>query len=176
MGDSHVVPMIEEIKIVTAWDKNFSYEANEKRIKKEGGCKYYSFLKYEEGAYTTSMSAAHGYAYNINTELIIDGEKLNSPHTTVFPWMGYNDIISMDKYPNLENTVSVYIKKVLSKFYKSKVIFVYPIKNIVINSNLDHLENYKKYCNMLKNKCLDMGLNEPIDIYDVIKDVFYKQF
>lgn len=103
-------------------------------------------------------------AYSINFIDNIDLDKYNSNNYNSIFCFGTADIYrANNKNQNLES-VDIYLNKLIKSFDKSNIIIAYPPKILNFQYNDKYSHVYLNWCELLKNRCIEVGINEPIDL------------
>lgn len=112
----------------------------------------------------------------------------NSEDSIVMPWFGYIDIKNwlpqkgLSNYKSVEDVVDIYVNKTLKKFDRSKIFFINPMPQfeVVIASKWanfssdpaidfeDRHSMHLEFSKTLKDKCLSVGLEEPINVSQIL--------
>jgi hypothetical protein len=112
----------------------------------------------------------------------------DSSENIIMPWLGYIDIKNylpnkkLKNYKNVNQVIDIYFENVLKKFNNSKIIFVKPMpqfevivtarwRNFSSDPNISFEERHEahlEFCSTLENKCKIFGLNDPIDISNIL--------
>lgn len=112
----------------------------------------------------------------------------DSEESVVMPWLGYIDIKNwlpqkqLKNYKNVDEVVDIYVEKTLSKFKKSKIIFLTPMPQfeVIISARWanfssdpaiefeDRHTTHLEFIESLKNKCNAMKIQDPIDISKIL--------
>lgn len=144
-------------------------------------------IKYDEKKLSIASTPGRS-ALNFDYDFYDYVDSWDKENSVVMPWFGYIDIKNWLPQKNLKNykdvneVVDIYVDKTVNKFKKSKIIFINPMPQFVViiaarwanfSSDPDvpfeerhsmHLE----FTSALKDKCLKMGLAEPIDISKIL--------
>lgn len=108
--------------------------------------------------------------------------------STVMPWLGYIDVKNylpnkkLKKYVPVHDVVDTYVENTLKSFKKSKLIFINPMPQfeVVVTARWrnfsgdpdipfeDRHEEHLLFSKALKEKCLSVGLEEPIMIEKIL--------
>lgn len=112
----------------------------------------------------------------------------DSEESLIMPWLGYIDIKNwlpqknLKNYKNVNEVVDIYVEKTLKWFKKSKIIFLTPMPQfeVVITARWanmssdpaiefeDRYSTHLEFVEALKNKCISVGIQEPISVSKII--------
>jgi len=122
--------------------------------------------------------------YNYDSHDIL--KKFNKDNSIVMPWLGYIDIKNwipdktLKNYKDAKEVVEIYFENTVKRFPNSKIIFINPVPQFEIiiaqasfksDKAIDfekRHESHLEFTEILKNKCIDNGLEIPMDIANIL--------
>lgn len=209
LGDSHAGKLayclpdffIEKVKNLShTWsDHHFITEVYDYKKLDDGSMAHASirdFLKiYKDVHYNIIISAHPGRsALNFDYDNFASGsqkfilENLDYEDQIVIPWFGYIDIRNwlpqkdLNNYIDAATVVSTYIDNTLSRYKKSKVVFMEPLPQFITFitnswaefrsdpdiSFEDRYDQHMEFISELHKQCENRGLPKPINVREIL--------
>lgn len=115
-------------------------------------------------------------------------ESWDNDSNTIMPFLGYIDIKNylpnknLANYKNVSEVVDIYVNNTVNKFKNAKIIFVNPFpqfevivsarwRKFSVDPDISFEERHEvhlEFCEKLKDKCASVGLEQPIDISQIL--------
>lgn len=159
VGDSHTNELMESFKFPRV---DYTIIERSKEIRR-GFLSHYRFDKYivfNEPDRKVGMLKSWGSAWTFDPSAIDNLSIFNNPESHCLFWLGFNDILDMDKHEDLDGTVHKYLSTIVNTFDKTNIHILYPLATTHMLKD----PNYARFCNALDKACLIFGLDKPKDM------------
>lgn len=169
VGDSHTDELISAYKFSR---KEYTITHRNREIRSELASKHRidKYAQFHEENCEIGMFKSWGTAWAYDASGIDNISTFNNQNSHCIFWLGFNDILRHELYPDFDKTIRKYLSTIINTFDNTNIHIAYPLKT----RHMIDSENYHLFCQKLNDLCLEYDLDKPLDMgsgkEDVLKD------